>query len=346
MTSRPDQFAWWRQAIAGTIGDVREDDPQPGFYRVAVSKDQNGTKTFHPIAFWYDKNTGHLRCLYDGKEVADLGKQSRIWIACAKTPVPKASYDTKRKTGVWPDDVAAEDEAPRAPRNLPDDPFLALEMEINDLVEQSEKWLATTVIDEKVKADKARNWQAMLQALKKRADEMRDAEKRPHLEAGRAVDAKFKPLIEHSDGASRALKAAYEKWAVTEEARLKAEAQAKFEKEKAAAEAARREIEAQRAKQMADDPIAALTSPEPDLPDIPDKPDEVKVQVGGGTGARAGLTTVYEPTITDWALCLDHYKDHPNIRAVVEKLVAAETKLHKAATKIPGVEVKAVRKAK
>ena len=42
---------------------------------------------------------------------------------------------------------------------------------------------------------------------------------------------------------------------------------------------------------MADDPIAALTSPEPDLPDIPDKPDEVKVQVGGGTGARAGLTT-------------------------------------------------------
>ena len=152
MTSRPDQFAWWRQAIAGTIGDVREDDPQPGFYRVAVSRIRTAPRRSIRLHSGTTRTPVICAVSTTAEEVADLGKQSRIWIACAKTPVPKASYDTKRKTGVWPDDVAAEDEAPRAPRNLPDDPFLALEMEINDLVEQSEKWLATTVIDEKVKS--------------------------------------------------------------------------------------------------------------------------------------------------------------------------------------------------
>ena len=96
---------------------------------------------------------------------------------------------------------------------------------------------------------------------------------------------------------------------------------------------------------MQDDPIAALTEPEPELPIIPAAPEPVKVQAGGGIGRAAGLKTVYEPEITDYQKTLAHYQNHPDVQAVIEKLVKAETRLHKAATNIPGVTVRTERRA-
>lgn len=346
MTTGSDQWAWWREACKGNIGSIREDAPQPGFYRTVRSGNRNGQKQFIPVAFWYDKDDGSLRCLCDGHSVTDLPAQQELWLRCAKSPISKSDYDHKRKVGTWPDEVvlaATSDGSARPNADL--SPFQALEQEISDLTEQAEAWLASTVIDDQRKADKARNWQNMLLTANKKAEAMRVEEKRPHDEAAAAVQAKFRPLLDNSVRSAGALKRAYEQFMVAEEKRQREAAARKFEAEKAAAEAERKRIADERAKLMQDDPIAALTSPEPEMPPMPAAPEPVKVAAGGGSGRRAGLRDTYEPEITDWALTLAHYAGHPDVRAAVEKLVKAETRLHKAATKIPGVTIKQGRAA-
>lgn len=343
-----DQWAWWREACKGTIGAIVETEPQAGFFRAVRGGTKNGQKQFFPVAFWYDTNDGALRCLCDGQNVTDVAAQQELWIRCAKSPISKAMYDHKRKVGSWPDEVVIEqaptsDGAPRS--NASSDPFQALEQEIMGLAEQAEAWLAKTVVDDQTKADKARNWQNMILTAGKRAEEMRVAEKRPHDEAAAAVQAKFKPLLEATDRTSKALKRAFEQFLIAEERRQREEAQRKYEAERAAAEAERKRIADERAKLMADDPIAALTSPEPEMPALPSGPEEVKVRVGGGSGRRAGLKSEWVPTITDYDKAAAHFIGHSAVRSVVEKLVAAETKLHKSDTKIPGVSVKEEKRA-
>lgn len=344
-----DQWSWWRRACTGAIGAIRENTPEAGFYRAKTgATDRHGQQRFFPIAFWYDKDTGALRCLSDGQEIRDHHAQQNLWIRCAKSPITKAAYDHKRKVGSWPDEVVIEPSATSdgvTRSNISSDPFQAMEQEIMDLVEQSERWLATTVVDEQAKADKARNWQNMLKQAWTRAYNMRDAEKRPHDEKAAAVQAKFRPLLDHADRAAKALKTAYERFMIAEDERLKRAAQIKYEAERAAAETERKRIAAERAKLMEDDPIAALTSPEPEMPEIPSEPEETKVRVGGGSGRRAGLRSEWVPTIVDYDKAAAHFIHHSAVRVVVEKLVAAETKLHKNDTKIPGVAVREEKRA-
>ena len=91
------------------------------------------------------------------------------------------------RNGHWPDDVA---QSPRS--NMPSDPFEALKLEVHDKLEQALNWLKTAPkVPTETDANMARNMQAALLQLNKRADAMHKLEKQPHLDAGRAVDTKF-----------------------------------------------------------------------------------------------------------------------------------------------------------
>lgn len=319
-----DQWAWWRTALAGKIGHIQESQPQSGFYRA-----RDGA----PVAYW--RKDGEQFCLRDGERITSLGDYTELWVSVAKRPVGKEQYDARRKNGRWPD----MPEAPAARRNMPSDPFGALKAELDDKLASAEAWLeAHPQAKDQTESDYARNLQGELLKIEKAADAMHKAEKQPHLDASRAVDDKFR-FRERVGPIAKALRAVYGAFMAAEEERQKRAAAAKFGAERKAAEAARREIEALRERQMRDDPIAALTSPEPELPMVPIAPEAVKVKAGGAVGRAAGLRTEYVPEITDYSAALQHFAQHDDVRAVVDKLVKAATRAGKSQTTIPGVKI-------
>lgn len=310
-----DEYSFWRDALAGKRVVISTNDPQPGYYSMKSGRD--GTKL--PVAIW--RKNGELVCRV-GNEMRD---PHDVWTWCAERPVTKEAAKQAFQTGSWPGDVPIGHNSGT----------LTLEEEIGDTAAQAIAWLSKTPIADKTTSDMAANWRAKLLDLSKKADKQREAEKAPHLAASREVDAKYKPWIERATDAANKLRDALTQWMRVEEARQQAEARKKFEAERAAAEAERKRIEDERARQMFDDPIAALTSPEPELPIVPTMPEPVKVQSGGQRGRKAGLRTITRYVVTDYALALEAVKDHEAVREAVEKVAAARAK---AGVAVPGVE--------
>jgi len=312
-----DIWQFWRAALAGGNPEINANEPQCGFYK---KRDGKGGKWL-PVMIRFD-NEGILRCRVGDDSAVD---PHEVWTWVAGNPVSKEDAKHAFETGSFPGEVATIGDNSGG---------LSLAEQIKDYAQQALTWFRKNGIKDKTASDLAANYRAELLRLAKTADGERETEKRPHLEASRAVDAKFKPLIDEANAAANELRDGLTKWMREEEARLEAERRAKWEAEKAAAEKARQEVEAQRAKQMRDDPIAALTSPEPELPDIPPPPEPVKVQAGGQRGRKTGFREVTKYVVTDYAAALAHVKDHPDVRASVEKVCAAQAK---AGASVPGV---------
>lgn len=303
---------------------MHADHPRPGFYRM---RRERGGK-YAPVAIWRDA-TGTLVCAVGVDKIAT--DPLSIWTYVADNPVSKEAAKFAFEHGYWPD------EPPPIGHNEPpsDDPFEALKAEIAAKQQQAEKWLAARpTITTQADADYATNAQRELLALNKRADTMFTAEKAPHLEAGRACDAKYSFRKTVADVAER-LRKVYGRFMAAEEARLKAEAATKHK-------AALERIEAERKAKLADDPVAALTEPEPQLPLLP---EPVKIQAGGGVGRKAGLKTVWVPTVTDYEKAALHYINHPDLRAAVDKLVKHAVRDAKGSIVIPGVTIREEREA-
>ena len=146
--------------------------PQCGFYKRRLVKDG----PWLPIAFWRNVDD-KIVCGFEGK----LVDPAEHWTFAAKHPVSEASYRHYVRNGHW------LDEGPQARRsNLPSDPFEVLKLEVEDKLEQAEAWLKTRPkAPTETDANIARNMQAALLQLNKRADAMHKTEKQPHLDAGR-----------------------------------------------------------------------------------------------------------------------------------------------------------------
>ena len=318
-------YEFWRAALRGRKQPVQESNPQCGFYKRRLAKDG----PWLPIAFWRNKED-QMVCCFEGKLVDPV----EHWTFAAKYPVNEASYRHYIRNGHWPDDIA---KFPRS--NMPSDPFEALQLEVHDKIEQAQNWLKTApkVLTE-TDASMARNMQAALLQLNKRADAMHKLEKQPHLDAGRAVDTKFDFRKVVATVADR-LRDVFTAFMRAEEARQRAEAQKRFEEERRKAEEERKAAEKERKRLQHEDPaLALIIEPQP-LPELPLAPEPVKVQVGGGVGRKAGLKTVYSGRVLDWQTVLHHFLGHQQVRDLLQKLVDADVRLNKTQCSIPGVEV-------
>ena len=326
-----DQFQRWRDRLAGIDVDITESDPHPGYYRVRKHK----ADYWLPVAIWNTKD-GELVARVAG----DMKDPMKIWTWCAKNPVPKDAALQAFETGTWPDIVELQANPSRS--NLPDDPYEALLAEVNDKIEQATAWLrANKDISTKEGADIARNMEAQIQELHKRADAMHKEMKAPHLEAGREVDRKF-DFRKTLEPVKKGLKAAWGRFAAAEERRLREEA----ERKRKEAEAERHRIEAEAKKKADEDPIGAVLDGPPELPELPPEPDAVKVNVGGGVGSRGGLTTVWLAEVEDYAKAAVHYIERTEVRALIEKLANAEARALKEAAKADGIRFYSERRAR
>jgi hypothetical protein len=313
-----DEFQFWRDALAGKKVEISADAPQPGYYKTRTRKDG----PYVPVAIW--TANGELACRV-GNEIWD---PVRVWTFCADKPVSKNDAKHAFEHGTWPGD------APEIGHNSGD---LSLAEQIAEYAAMALTWLKNSGVKDQVSADKAANYRAKLNQLKKDADDARTTEKAPHLSAAKAVDDKWRAPIAEATKAAEDIRAALTAFMVAEERRLKAEAEArrKAEEERVAKERAR--IEAERAEKMRVNPIAALTDQEPELPIAPAEAEPVKIQAGGQRGRKTGLKTVTVYEVTDYEAALSHVKSHPDVIAAVEKVAKAQAKTGAA---VPGVEAR------
>ncbi len=312
---------------------ISADNPQPGFYKMRRGRDQ----PYLPVAIW--RKDGELVCAVGVEKTAT--DPLSVWTYCADNKVSKEDAKFAFEKGYWPDQPApiGHNEPPS------DDPFEALKAELAAKQEQAEKWLGarSSVVTQK-DSDYAVNAQRELLALTKRADAMFTAEKAPLLAATRACDEKWRFRTAAVDVAAK-LRKVFERFMVAEETRLKAEAAAKLKAEQDRVTAERTKIEAAQAKRLRDDPVAALTSPPPEMPELPLEPEPVRVQAGGNVGRRAGLKTVWVPTVNDYLKAAEHFIQHPDLKAAIDKLVNHAVRDSKGTLQIPGVTIKEGRAA-
>lgn len=342
-----DQWSFWRAALRGERVEIRDGVVESGFYWAKASK-SGGRK---PVAVWRDK-AGTFRCRVGAKADAqeiDADKAGERWTWFAANPVTREDYTAAYETGTWPDGTPTVAPALVAGSNLPTDPWQRFQAEVDDVLEKAGAFLKSSGAGtagqiDKTKADMARNIQAQALALVKSADAMHKSEKQPHLDACREVDDKFR-FREYLKSAANALRSVFESFMRAEEARMKVEQERAWKAEQERIAVERAKIEAEQATRMADDPIAALTSPEPELPELPPPPPPIKVNVGGGVGRAAGLRTEWVGVVTDYKATLAHFAEHEDVKALIEKLVARAVKAGKGQTKIPGVEVRQDRRA-
>ena len=183
--------------------------------------------------------------------------------------------------------------------------------------------------------------------LNKRADKMREDEKRPHLEAGRAVDARFKPVLDGAERVSKTLKQALQRYIEAEKRRQAEIAEAA---RKAAEEEARKAREAEEAARKAEaDPFDAFDAQKAQeaAAEAARKAEEAqaaaasKVRVGGlESGARAlGTRTTYEISVTNPEALVGHFATHPGIVEECRKLALAQVRAGKGFAAIPGIEI-------
>lgn len=180
--------------------------------------------------------------------------------------------------------------------------------------------------------------------LAKEIDGQRDAEKRPHLEAGRQIDGAYKPLIEACDDVVKAMKrklAAFLDAREREAKRVAEEARRKLEEaERLAAKAAEEPEE--------EDPFLAATAP---VIDVKAAHVEAKIAEGqalaasrvssaAGGFAATSLKTKRSAKVTDWSALAVHYIGNGELRATLQKLADADIRHAKGAEiALPGVEI-------
>jgi len=312
--TKPD-YTYWRNALAGNFGAVHDGDPQLGFYRKRTGK----AAGYDPVAIWDQDGRG---------VVALVGNQEAsahdIWTFVCQHPITEQQYRDRIETGKWWDeDAAVTKSLAHDTKNETADPA---EM-MADQIDAALRGLADYAdIRDDEAAAKAQSLRSRLLELSGEADKTREAQKKPHLEAGRAVDAVWQPLVKKAkEGADAIRKAlgAYE---------------TRKDQERRAAETKAREDEMKRQREAALN-ASPVTGPNAVLPvEVPKQPapEPIQTQVRGAYGRAATVKTVKVATVTDQDAAYGFLKAH---KEMVELLGKLAQRAVDAGYDVPGVTV-------
>lgn len=216
--------------------------------------------------------------------------------------------------------------------------FDAHSANIADLREEAKVWLDGAQVTTAEEAEGIDTLIKLARSARDEADKARIAEKKPHDDAAKAVQAQWKPLV---DTAQRVLDVCLEKigaWRIAEANRLeaaaalaRAEAEAEREAEVEATRAAAGNLEA---REQADQLAESATTAEKIA---------TKAEKAATTGL--GLRTTYRAEVTDFAAAARHYWQPERDRFEALVLEFAQRDVRAGKRGIPGITVHEDKKA-
>lgn len=311
-------YEYWQNALAGNFGAVHEGDAQPGFYRKRVSRGG----PFVPVAIW--EQDGKVIATVDGKPTA----ADDVWTYACQHPISEEVFRARADGKPWPDEDASVTQSLAPPpagmgdNAPPTDPAEILKGQIEAASAGAARYAEIT--DDET-ADAAQSLRARLNELSGEADKAREKAKKPHLEAGKEIDAKWQPLVKAAKGAADAIKAALGAHE-TRKARAAAEAQRVADEARRAAEkAAADALEAGK-------PPPAIVPPAP----APEPAPEPAATIRGAYGRAASVKVVKVAKVVDQDAAYGGLRKHPEMVALIATLAQRATT---AGVEVPGVEV-------
>jgi hypothetical protein len=305
-------YDFWRNALAGVAQDIHDGHAHPGFYRKRVSRGG----AFVPVAIW--EQDGKLVATVDGKEIDPI----EVWTFCCQHPVTEEAYRERVSTGMWPDEDSGVAASLRGPgdNNPPQDEVEAISDQIDAAAANAAAY--ETIADDETAA-RAQSSRSRLLELGGQADKRREVLKRPHLEAGKAVDAAWQPLVQKAKGAADAIRRALGAY----ETRKAQEA----ERQRQEQERLRREAEAAARKAE----TAGKPAPPPPPPPDPEPPAP-QTQVRGAYGRAASIKEVKRATVANQDEAYGFLKGHKELKDFIAKLAQRAVD---AGYEVPGVTV-------
>lgn len=304
--SQPD-YSYWHNALAGSFGPVHDSDAQPGFYRRRVARGGN----FEPVAIFV--HDGEIVALVNGKPQ----DANDIWTFVCQYPVKEDWYHAKMRGEPWPDEDATIGKiAPMGHNRPPSDAAEVLGSQIDAASEGASQY---EEISDDETASKAQSLRARLNELSRDADKKREAEKKPHLEASKVIDAKWQPLVKKAKAAADAI----------------ASALGAHETRKAR-EAARRAEEERKAREAAAKANAPMPPAPPPIP-VP----APQTSVRGAYGRAATIKAVKVAKVVDQDAAYGYLKTH---KEMIELVASLAQRAVNAGLSVPGVEIEEQRK--
>jgi alanyl-tRNA synthetase len=229
--------------------------------------------------------------------------------------------------------------------NAPADPAVLFAEEIDDLLLEARNYLDGEPIANEEQAEAVSSLVNRLRRVAKDADEARKAEKKPHDDAAKAVQAKWTPLISKAELASSAAKQALAPWLrkLEDEQRRAAEL-AREEADRLARIAAEKHREASGNLEAQEDAERLLKAAK-GAERFAKQAEGQKAHARGGERA-IGLVTRYWPVLTDSVEALKHYRSHQPELLKAWLLEQAEKDVHAGARVIPGFTIESERTAR
>lgn len=218
-------------------------------------------------------------------------------------------------------------------------PFDAFSAHIEDLYAEAKNFLDGEGVNSEGVATAVTTLMDQLRKAAKDADAARAAEKKPHDDAAKAVQAAWKPLLDKAELAVTVCKRALTPWLQAKEAeRQAAAAAARAESERKAEEARLAREAAAETDLDARERAEALAKEAAKAEKAANKAERGRAQTAGGAKA-VSLRTYYSPSVTDFKAALLHYlKVNPQaFMPLVVELANADIQAGK--RQIPGVEV-------
>jgi hypothetical protein len=315
-------WAWWQAALknpaaVGKTLPVHENEPQQGYYRTRF-KDS----PWQPVAIFYPEGSNELVAYRAGREV----RPDEVWTFACRNPVSYQAYNDALEGKGWPDDdktVSAHVTAP-AP-TIGDNSATVDEAEaIKDQIDAALAGMdAYAKIADDATAAKALSLRNRLNELSNQADKIRVKQKEPHLEAGKAVDAKWQPLVKSAKAGADKVRDAIGSFE-TEKLRKQREAERQAEQARRAAEEAARERQGE---------TAVIDAPKVETV-VEAAPAPIKPTYG--KAASVQVKTVVKD-VTDYAALYAYMAGREEVQTLLRQL--AQRALDAGRTNIPGITV-------
>lgn len=197
-------------------------------------------------------------------------------------------------------------------KNTPPEPSVLFQEEIDDLMLEARNYLDGEPIANEEQAIAVSSLLSRLRRISNDADEARKLEKKPHDEAGKAVQGKWRPILDAADLAASTAKQALAPWLVkVEEAQREAASKLRAEAERIAA-IAQEKVQGSSGNLEARSDAENLLKAAAHTHKEAARADRAKPLAKGGERS-VGLVDRFTPELVDSVAALKHYREtQPN----------------------------------